>query len=42
MAGDPDPNLRYQTAPEVSRLVGRKLSDLDGRAIQHLTRRWLS
>jgi NAD(P)-dependent dehydrogenase (short-subunit alcohol dehydrogenase family) len=42
VAGDPDPSLRYQTAPEVSRLVGRKLSDLDGRAIQHLTRRWLS
>jgi NAD(P)-dependent dehydrogenase (short-subunit alcohol dehydrogenase family) len=42
VAADPDPSLRYQTGPDVSRLVGRKLSDLDGRAIQRLTRRWVS
>jgi NAD(P)-dependent dehydrogenase (short-subunit alcohol dehydrogenase family) len=42
VAEDPDPKFRYQTAPEVTQLVGRKLADLDGEAIQRMTRRWLS
>jgi NAD(P)-dependent dehydrogenase (short-subunit alcohol dehydrogenase family) len=42
IAADASPSLRYQSAPEVSQLVGRKLADLDGQAIQRMTRRWLS
>jgi hypothetical protein len=42
IASDPNPNLRYQTTPEVTQLVGRKLADVDGASILRLTRRWLS
>jgi len=42
VATEQDPRLRYQTSPEVSRLLARKLADLDGEATQRLTRRWLA
>jgi NAD(P)-dependent dehydrogenase (short-subunit alcohol dehydrogenase family) len=42
VAEDPNPKFRYQTAPEITQLVSRKLADPDGEAIQRMTRRWLS
>jgi len=42
VAADPNPRLRYQTAPEISQLISRKLADIDGEIIQRMTRRWLS
>jgi NAD(P)-dependent dehydrogenase (short-subunit alcohol dehydrogenase family) len=42
VADDPNPKLRYQSAPEVIQLLGRKLTDLDGSAVLRITRRWIS
>lgn len=38
---DPRPKLRYQTSTNGAALVGMKLSDLDGEAIQSVTRGWI-
>jgi NAD(P)-dependent dehydrogenase (short-subunit alcohol dehydrogenase family) len=42
VACEPHPKLRYQSSPEVRRLLSRKLSDLVGEAVTRLTRRWIS
>ena len=39
---DPAPKLRYQTSSLVKRIVGLKLSDLDGDAITGLTSSWIA
>jgi NAD(P)-dependent dehydrogenase (short-subunit alcohol dehydrogenase family) len=42
VAADPSPQLRYQSSPDVTQLLGRKLADLDGQRVLRITRRWLS
>jgi len=42
IATEPEPKLRYQTSPEVTGLLARKLADLDGGSTLRLTRRWLA
>lgn len=39
---DPSPKLRYQTSPNSAALVGSKLTDLNGEAVQSFTRTWIS
>ena len=41
-ATDDPPRLRYQTGPAVTKLLARKLSDLDGAAVIRMTRSWLA
>jgi NAD(P)-dependent dehydrogenase (short-subunit alcohol dehydrogenase family) len=38
---DPDPAPRQQTSPLAAAIIGKKLADLDGRAIQRMTSRWI-
>jgi NAD(P)-dependent dehydrogenase (short-subunit alcohol dehydrogenase family) len=42
VATEPEPKLRYQTSADVTRLLARKLADLDGQSVMRLTQRWLS